>query len=141
MADPSIGSSNIIAGKRTRKPLDQALATYYQAFAVALNPTALSKLAGEMPKLRLHRDQLPDAPKRWKDLKDHSFGTEFAQAARAELDSCWAKDCFKQTEANATTADAEVLPLMWVFTYKFDKDGYLYKFKARICVRGDLQEA
>ena len=37
------------------------------------------------------------------------------------------------------TADADVVPLMWVFTYKFDEDGYLYKFKARLCVRGDLQ--
>ena len=27
---------------------------------------------------------------------------------------------------------------MWVFTYKFDTDGYLLKFKARIVVRGDL---
>jgi hypothetical protein len=141
MADPSIGSSNIITGKRTRKPPDHALATYYRAFAIAINPTAPSKLAGEMPKLRLHRDQLPDPPKRWKDLNDHPFGTEFAQAARAEFGSCWAKDCFKQTEATAATADAEVLPLMWVFTYKFDEDGYLYKFKARICVRGDMQEA
>jgi hypothetical protein len=28
---------------------------------------------------------------------------------------------------------------MWVFTYKFDQDGYLLKHKARIVVRGDLQ--
>jgi hypothetical protein len=32
-----------------------------------------------------------------------------------------------------------VLPLLWVFTYKFDTDGYLLKYKARICIRGDLQ--
>ncbi|KAI0996051.1 hypothetical protein K3495_g12130 [Podosphaera aphanis] len=31
------------------------------------------------------------------------------------------------------------IPLRWVFTYKFDEVGYLLKFKARICVRGDLQ--
>ena len=30
------------------------------------------------------------------------------------------------------------LPLMWVFTYKFDSDGYLHKFKARLVVRGNL---
>jgi hypothetical protein len=29
---------------------------------------------------------------------------------------------------------------MWVFAYKFDEDGYLYKFKARLVVRGDLQQ-
>jgi hypothetical protein len=29
---------------------------------------------------------------------------------------------------------------MWVFTYKFDEDRYLLKYKARLVVRGDLQE-
>jgi hypothetical protein len=29
---------------------------------------------------------------------------------------------------------------MWVFTYKFNEDGLLYKFKAWIIVTGDLQE-
>jgi hypothetical protein len=33
-----------------------------------------------------------------------------------------------------------VLPLKWVFTYKFNSDGHLVKLKARICVRGDLQK-
>jgi hypothetical protein len=37
------------------------------------------------------------------------------------------------------TPDIKVIPLTWVFTYKLDTDGYLTKFKARICVRGDLQ--
>ena len=31
------------------------------------------------------------------------------------------------------------LPLMWVFTYKFDQDSYLLKYKARLVARGDLQ--
>jgi hypothetical protein len=140
MADPEVGSSsNIVSGKRARKPTNQALATYYAAFAAAANPTVSLKLAGELPKIRLHRDQLPPPPKRWKDIKNHPFSAEFTQAARTEIDSCWAKDCFKRMEANSATADAEILPLMWVFTYKFDEDGYLYKFKARLCVRGDLQ--
>lgn len=29
---------------------------------------------------------------------------------------------------------------MWVFTYKFNEDGYLVKYKARLVVREDLQE-
>jgi hypothetical protein len=28
---------------------------------------------------------------------------------------------------------------MWVFTYKFNEDGYLLKYKTRLIVRGDLQ--
>jgi hypothetical protein len=34
----------------------------------------------------------------------------------------------------------EIVPLMWLFSYKFDEDGYLYKHKARLVVRGDLQD-
>jgi hypothetical protein len=38
-------------------------------------------------------------------------------------------------------AEAEdfVIPTRWVFTYKFDEEGYLLKYKARLVVRGDLQ--
>jgi hypothetical protein len=32
----------------------------------------------------------------------------------------------------------QILPLKWVFLYKTDSNGFLSKFKARICVRGDL---
>ncbi|KAI0998111.1 hypothetical protein K3495_g10080 [Podosphaera aphanis] len=38
------------------------------------------------------------------------------------------------------TADAGVLPLMWFFSYKTIEDGYLASFKARLVVRGDLQQ-
>ena len=34
---------------------------------------------------------------------------------------------------------AFVIPLMWVFTYKFNDNGFLVKYKARLVVRGDLQ--
>jgi hypothetical protein len=32
-----------------------------------------------------------------------------------------------------------VIPTRWVFSYKFDEEGYLLKYKARLVVRGDLQ--
>ena len=50
-----------------------------------------------------------------------------------------AKGVFRKTDKMKNTADGEVLPLMWVFAYKTDGDGYLSRFKARLVVRGDLQ--
>ena len=33
-----------------------------------------------------------------------------------------------------------VIPTRWVLTYKFDDDGFLERYKARLVVRGDLQQ-
>jgi hypothetical protein len=56
-----------------------------------------------------------------------------------EMDDCWKKECFQNTKATPFTADAEILLLVWVYTNKFDEDGYFLKAKARLVVRGDLQ--
>jgi hypothetical protein len=128
----------ILKGKRSRKPVN--LGTYLATFAACINPTAPAKLLNEAPKIRLHRDQLPAVPKRWKDLDHHPFGAEFRKASRKEIDGFIQRSCFGRAARASELVDAEILPLMWVFTYKFDEDGSLYKFKARLVVRGDLQQ-
>lgn len=64
-------------------------------------------------------------------------GKEFKAAVAEEFKSCQEKGCFVTTSAHT---GSQGLPLMWVFTYKFDEDGMLYKYKARLVVRGDLQK-
>ena len=32
----------------------------------------------------------------------------------------------------------DLLPLMWVFKYKTDSDGFIIKYKSRFVARGDL---
>ena len=39
----------------------------------------------------------------------------------------------------AEARNEQILPLKWVFKYKFDSDGYLQKLKARLYVHKDLQ--
>ena len=59
------------------------------------------------------------------------------QAAEKEYgDLFWCKT-FEKVER---PQNARVLPVQWVFVYKFDTDRYLKKFKARLCIWGDLQE-
>jgi hypothetical protein len=82
--------------------------------------------------------ELPPLPWHWKDLEIHQFGLEFKVAARKEYSDLDRRGTFQ----TITLSDAKghfIIPVMWVFTYKFDIDGYLVKFKARLVVRGDLQ--
>jgi hypothetical protein len=67
---------------------------------------------GDLPKQRLHCEQLPQLPKQWKDLEKHPFYQEFLQAAEQELDSCFIKGCFALTTAIEEELQEEMLPLM-----------------------------
>jgi hypothetical protein len=67
----------------------------------------------------------------------HQYSSEFQLAADKELQELTKKGTYKWVSKG--TSKTTPLPLLWVFKYKFDTDGYLDKFKARICVRGDLQ--
>ena len=86
----------------------------------------------------LHRDKLPKEPKYWKQMLKHPHGQYFMQAAIKEFDHLKQRGTFKLTSKSSTKST--VLPLVWIFKYKFDDEGYLVKHKARLYVRGDLQK-
>ncbi|KAI2478966.1 Pol protein [Pyrenophora tritici-repentis] len=97
----------IVEGKRSRKPA--RFGTYLATFAACINPTASEKLLSEAPKIRLHRDQLPAEPKRWKDLDQHPFGAEFKKASRKEINGFVAvasknKDVYRQFDQQLRAA-------------------------------------
>ncbi|KAI1665786.1 Pol protein [Pyrenophora tritici-repentis] len=142
---PDIGDHNVITGSRrsrAKKGQDRVSSnffTYYGTFATSLHPTLYEKITAITPKTRLHRDQMPEPPKRFKDVVSHPQADLYWNAMKKEMDDCWKKGCFENTKVTLFTADAETLPLMWVYTNKFDEDGYFLKAKARLVVRGDLQ--
>ena len=64
--------------------------------------------------------------------------TEFLEAAQEEIDALVEKGTWKDDlKSNATT---KIVPNKWVFRIKRTSDGTVRKFKARICLRGDLQD-
>ncbi|KAI0995883.1 hypothetical protein K3495_g12298 [Podosphaera aphanis] len=83
---------------------------------------------------RIHRDKLPPPPTEFKDLDSHEFGSQFRHASMLEPNALSQK-IFEII----SSYDGYRLPLKWVWTYKFDANGFLVKFLARLCVRGDLQ--
>jgi hypothetical protein len=144
--DPNLSQDNIITGRRRRQAhfIEAApdLSKYF-AFAATIAQANEATLTASQLRInhdptRIHRDDLPPPPRHWKELKRHAQGKQFEAAAVAEFNSCWKKATFAKPDITADKADA--VPLMWVFTYKFDEDGYLLKYKARLVVRGDLQE-
>lgn len=54
------------------------------------------------------------------------------------MEALYAKNTFNKIPIQKET---KALPVKWVFTYKFDSDVFLTKFKARLCVCGNLQKA
>lgn len=138
-----IDESNIIQDRRSRKPRKQvyfanledlsndssSLQSFYSSFSTNLSTRS-----------ELHRDHLPEPPKNWKDILNHRFRDEFQAAAQVEIDAISNKSTWEIiNKSEIQSKSNRPLPLKWVFTYKFDTNGYLTKFKARICVRGDLQ--
>ena len=89
-------------------------------------------------KYKLHQSTLPAPPAHYKDLEKHQYRLEFKNAAQQEFQTLVRKGTFKKVPWDKTR---KLLPLRWVFTYKFDTNGYLTRFKARLCARGDLQAA
>jgi hypothetical protein len=134
-----VASSNIVEGKRNRK----AAFTFEHLFSdLTMEPGPrfyTSFLAGttyKEPKLRI-RD-LPALPKKSRELETHPYGARFKEEQKIEYDILWAKGTFKSVPLASATSF--ILPLMWVFTYKGDEDGFLTRCKARLVVRGDLQK-
>jgi hypothetical protein len=89
-------------------------------------------------KVATHWDQLPHLPTYWKQLDSHPYGQLFKQAATIEINQLLKHKTW--TEITRASVQDRPLPLKWVFTYKCDQDGYFVKCKARIVVRGDLQD-
>lgn len=134
---------NIVIGPRMRKQRRDGDYVYRTALAED-DATSLSLRAfatglfAPKPTYHQHRDDLPPPPERFKDVWKHPLSDGFSKAMRVELDGLQAKSTYQEVDMPKDRG-IQVLPLMWVYAYKFDQDGFLIKCKARICVRGDLQ--
>jgi hypothetical protein len=100
---------------------------YYTAFATGITHQHR----------RLHRTELPPEPSKWSDMLRHSHRAGFMAAVEREYSDLQEHGTF--VPVPEAEAEAFVIPTRWVFTYKFDEEGYLLKYKARLVVRGDLQ--
>ena len=87
--------------------------------------------------MKRHRNDLRPPPKSWTEMLGHPEQEGFQNAAQREYQTLDRRGTW--CLADFPSKKTQVIPVTWVFTYKFDTDGFLLKYKARLCVRGDLQ--
>ncbi|KAI0997582.1 hypothetical protein K3495_g10604 [Podosphaera aphanis] len=90
---------------------------------------------------RLTRDELLPTPKGWDQILRHQFSAEFQKAAEREYEILEEKRTWTYVAIDEVPKSCKIVPVIWIFTYKSDSDGYLVKFNARLCARGDLLES
>lgn len=139
--DDGIDISNIISGGRRRKAREDHEYVAYATTETEDPPELLRAFAAalytEKP-IQRHRDDLPPPPENWKEMLKHPHAEGFMEACAREIHTLTEKSTFTIIE-KPKDVSKQVLPLRWVFAYKFNQDGYLVKLKARICARGDLE--
>ena len=89
-----------------------------------------------MIRQKIHREDLPEPPGSYKEMLKHQHKEGFLAAMKLELENVTKMETYEIVDR---PTNMSVIPVKWVLLYKFDKDGNLDKYKARICARGDLQ--
>ncbi|KAI0991129.1 hypothetical protein K3495_g17058, partial [Podosphaera aphanis] len=134
LINPNLDEGNIITTEKRRNRVKHG--AWAQQYFLSFS-TASVNLKKE--RLKLTRDLLPPAPKGWQQMIRHKFAAEFTKAAEKEFYTLEAKDTWNYVVEEDVPIGAEKIPVIWIFSYKFDSEGILTKFKARLCARGDLQ--
>ena len=129
---------NILPEGSQRSRKQSARKAGFLAYYNLIQPHAVFHAAFNMAlQHRLHRSSLPPAPRNWKEAMASPFKPQWLNAAHAEWTNLIQQRVME--EVSRLEAKSPPIPLGWVFTYKFDEDGYLVRFKARLVVRGNQQ--
>ena len=87
--------------------------------------------ASQYTTARIYRSELLPPPRSQKELEYHKHKAGFKAAAYKEYTNLQRRETFKKVPSLEPKEKGElVILIMQVFTYKFDKDRYLIKYKA-----------
>ena len=161
-----LDESNIIPEgvKRTRQPRKQAYAValdhvdngnneaFHTAFSAHISTNEYSvsdsqktpqndqNRSTSSTSTKLHRDSLPTEPRHFGGLRNHPHADGFRRAMETEIAALISKGTWTEVPHQTANSTPPSIPTTWVFKYKFDEEGFLTKYKARLCARGDLQK-
>ncbi len=90
---------------------------------------------------RIHISTLPSSSAQWRAMLRHFHDEEFRKAAQMKFDAINSRDTWKIMNKSSISDHQKIISLKWIFIYKNDSNDYLTKYKARIVMRNDLQNA
>ncbi len=86
---------------------------------------------------KFHINNLSKSLTHWRIMLRHSHAEEFLKAAQMKYDVIETKRTWKIVDKRD---DYKLISLKWIFIYKSDSNDFLFKYKARIVIRDDLQK-
>ena len=88
---------------------------------------------------KFHRDNILSESINYKQMfKDQHF-SEFMQTVKMKINQLTIMKIWKKILFNKKLLDKISISLIWIFKYKFDDQRYFIEYKARLCVKENLQ--
>jgi hypothetical protein len=126
---------------------DDEITSFHTAFSAMSCASAFynhqnqpaTKLLTKLNLTSFHRDSLPPEPKNFRQMQRHPHAVDFNKAILTEISALRVKSTWKEIPINEVSKEKVIIPIMLIFKYKFDENGFLIKYKARLMTRGDMQ--
>ncbi len=144
-----INVANIVQEKRVRKSRrDFANTTwisekmkkifvFHTALMIVFNTKASKFEIKTTSSSKFHISNLSKSFFHWRAMLRHSHAEEFIKAAQMKYNVIETRRTWKIVDKRD---DYKLISLKWIFIYKSDSNDFLFKYKARIVIRDDLQK-
>lgn len=87
----------------------------------------------------VHLRDLSDPPSNWRVMLSHPHSDGFRHAAEVKYLALKARGTWEIIDKTRYEV-IQLVPLKWIFIYKFDENGFFNKYKARLVMKKDLQK-
>ncbi len=144
-----IDEINIVKKKRVRKSSKdfantiwisermKKILVFHTALMIVFNTKATEFEIKTTSSFKFHISNLSKSSLHWRVMLRHSHAEEFIKVAQMKYDAIETKRTWKIVDKRD---DYKLISLKWVFIYKSDSNDFLFKYKARIVIRDDLQK-
>jgi hypothetical protein len=144
-----IDEINIVKKKRVRKSSNDFANTtwtsekmtrifvFHTTMMIVFNTKASKLVIKTTSSSKFHISNLSKSLLHWRVMLRHSHAEEFLKAAQMKYDAIETKRIWEIVDKRD---DYKLISLKWIFIYKSDFDDFLFKYKARIVIRDDLQK-